>query len=153
MEKREFCDELNELLTKTYKNINDMEEDKVKKNKHLNLSISELHLMEKAAAYDKEGGATITELANAMNYTLSAITIAINGLEKKGYVAKIKDQEDKRSVRVKLTEYGLKVDRVHKYIHKKLVRELADEFNEEEFLVLIRGLTKVNNFFENINKR
>ena len=69
------------MLTKTYKNINDMEEAKVRKNKHLNLSISELHLMEAAGTYPEATGATITELANDLGYTLSAITIAINRLE------------------------------------------------------------------------
>lgn len=34
------------LLTKTYKNISDLEEEKVRRNKHLQLSISELHLLE-----------------------------------------------------------------------------------------------------------
>lgn len=141
------------MLTKTYKNINDMEEAKVRKNKHLNLSISELHLMEAAGTYPEATGATITELANDLGYTLSAITIAINRLEKKGYVRKIRDTEDKRSVRVKLTEQGRKIDRVHKYIHKKLVREVAKEFNEEEMEVLIRGLVKVNDFFTNLNEQ
>ena len=86
-------------------------------------------------------------------YTLSAITIAINGLEKKGYVCKIRDEADKRIVHVKLTGQGNKIDRVHKYIHKKLVREVAKEFNDEEMAVLIRGLVKVNDFFSGLNRR
>lgn len=109
--------------------------------------------MEAAGTYPEATGATITELANDLGYTLSAITIAINRLEKKGYVRKIRDAEDKRSVRVKLTEQGRKIDRVHKYIHKKLVREVAKEFNEEEMEVLIRGLVKVNDFFTNLNEQ
>ncbi|MFR1519478.1 MAG: MarR family winged helix-turn-helix transcriptional regulator [Eubacterium sp.] len=148
----EFCDELNVLLTKTYKNIHDMEEEKVRRNKHLQLSISELHLLEAVGDYSDAGGATITELANDQGYTLPAITIAINGLERKGYVCKIRDEADKRSVRVRLTEQGRKINRVHQYIHKKLVREVAKEFNEEEMEVLIRGLVKVNDFFTGLNK-
>lgn len=130
-----------------------MEEEKVRRNKHLQLSISELHLMESVESREQEGGATITELANSMNYTLPAITVAINGLEKKGYAEKIRDLEDKRSVRVRLTERGRKIDRVHKYIHKKLVREVAKEFDAEEMEVLIRGLMKVNDFFARMNQK
>lgn len=39
------------LLTKTYKNISDLEEEKVRRNKHLQLSISELHLLETVGKY------------------------------------------------------------------------------------------------------
>ncbi len=141
------------MLTRTYKNINDLEEEKIKKNKHLKLSISELHLMERVGDDSDAGGATITQLASDLGYTLSAITIAINGLEKKGYVCKIRDEADKRIVHVKLTGQGNKIDRVHKYIHKKLVREVAKEFNDEEMAVLIRGLVKVNDFFSGLNRR
>ncbi len=152
-EQKAFCEELNVLLTKTYRNIHEMEEQKVRKNSHLKLSLGELNLMEAVEEYEKNGGATITELANDLNYTLSAITIAINGLEKKGYVQKFRDQEDKRSVRVRLSAQGRKINRVHKYIHKKLVREIAKEFNEEEMAVLTRGLVKVNDFFAELNGR
>ena len=141
------------LLTKTYKKISDLEEEKVRRNKHLQLSISELHLLETVGKYSGTGGATITELANDLGFTLPAVTIAIGGLEKKGYVCKSRDAEDKRSVHVRLTERGKKVDRVHKYIHKKLVREVAKAFNDEEMRVLIRGLEKVNEFFAELNAR
>ena len=67
------------LLTKTYKNISDLEEEKVRRNKHLQLSISELHLMEAVGKYSGTGGATITELANDLGFTLPAVTIAIGG--------------------------------------------------------------------------
>ena len=153
MENKNFCEELNILLSRTYKTINELEEKKVKKNSHLNLSISELHLMEAVSGYTGEGGATVTDLANEQNYTLSAATIAINGLIKKGYVSKLQDSEDKRSVRIVLTQQGEKINQVHKYIHKKLVRDLAKEFDEEEMEILIRGLTKVKSFFENMNNR
>lgn len=128
-----------------------MEEEKIRKNKHLNLSLSELHLLETVGEYTQAAGATITELANDLGYTLSAITIAIRGLEKKGYVCKIRDAEDKRSVRVTLTERGRKIDRVHRYIHQKLVRQVANAFDGEEMEVLIRGLVKVNEFFAGYN--
>lgn len=151
MQNEAFCEELNVLLTKTYKNITELEERKVRKNRHLGLSTSELHLMEKIGAYSEQG-ATVTELANELGYTPSAITIAIRGLVQKGYVCKARDNEDKRSVHVKLTEQGTKVDAVHQYIHRKLARDIAKDFTDEEMEVFIRGINKVNDFFAELIK-
>lgn len=144
--------ELNKLLKSTYNTINDLEEKKVKKNKHLNLTIGELHLMEAVSGYIDEGGATITDLANDMNYTLSAATIAVNGLVKKGYISKAQNPEDKRSVRIILTEQGEKINQVHIYIHKRLMRDLSKELDDKELEILMRSLVKIKGFFENLNK-
>ena len=42
----DFCSEINDMLMKTYRTVQEVEETKVKRNAHLNLTISELHLME-----------------------------------------------------------------------------------------------------------
>ena len=144
--------ELNKLLKSTYNTVNDLQEKKVKKNKHLNLTISELHLMEAISEYLEQGGATITDLANDMNYTLSAATIAVNGLVKKGYICKEQDPQDKRSVRILLTERGEKINQVHIYIHKRLMRDLSKELDDKELEILMKSLTKIKGFFENLKK-
>lgn len=151
MQREEFCEELNALLTKTYQNISELEEKKVRRNSHLGLSTGELHLMERIESSKDSSGATVTELANSLGYTPSAITIALRGLEKKDYVRKIRDKEDKRSVRVRLTEQGAKINTVHQYIHRKLVRDIAKDFTEEEMDIFIRGVIKVNDFFAGLN--
>ena len=52
-----------------------------------------------------------------------------------------------------MTTTGISASTVHKYIHKKLVREVAKAFDEDEMKVLIRGLEKVNEFFADLNAR
>ena len=95
-----------------------MEEWKVKKNTHLNLTISELHLLEVIGKYGDEG-ASISDIANDLSFTLPTITVAINKLVKKGYVTKENRRKTKRMVYVTLTKMGKKVDNVHRYIHLK----------------------------------
>ncbi len=152
MKEKQKYDELNKLLKSTYNTINDLEEKKIKKNKHLNLTIGELHLMEAVSEYEQEGGATITDLSNDMNYTLSAATISVNGLVKKGYLSKKQDSEDKRSVRIILTEQGKKINQVHVYIHKRLMRDLSKELDDKELEILMKSLKKIKGFFENLKK-
>ncbi len=147
MEINEFSKSLNYLLVDTYGAIQQVEEWKVKKNKHLNLTISELHLMETVGKYGDEGG-TISDIANDLSYTLPSITVAINKLEKKGYVLKRKSSDDKRMVYVSLTKMGNKIDNVHRYIHMKIAKEIAKELEPEEQEILLKGLKKVNDFFK-----
>ena len=68
-------------------------------------------------------GASISDIANDLSFTLPTITVAINKLVKKGYVTKRKSEEDKRMVYVTLTKMGKKVDNVHRYIHLKITRK------------------------------
>lgn len=142
----EFSKKLNHLLIDTYDVIQQVEEWKVKKNSHLNVTISELHLMEAVGAYG-DGGASISDIANDLSFTLPTITVAINKLVKKAYVEKRRCVEDKRVVYVTLTKMGKKIDNVHRYIHLKITREIAKELEEDEKDVLLRGLGKVNAFF------
>ena len=136
----DFCSEINDMLMKTYRTVQEVEETKVKRNAHLNLTISELHLMEYI-------GRTISALAGDLNYALPSVTVAVNKLEKKKYVVKQKSRADKRMVYVMLTPKGAKVNNVHQYIHKKMSREVAKEFNEQEREILLRGLQKLNDIF------
>ena len=119
------------LLTKTYKNISDLEEEKVRRNKHLQLSISELHLMEAVGKYSGTGGATITELANDLGFTLPAVTIAIGGLEKKGYVRRESVEYDARLKKVILTEQGIesheKIEAIIGCLNHRMIQGIEDD--------------------------
>lgn len=142
------CDRLNALLDETYKTIADKEEKKVRRNAHLNITNSELHLMEEISRQGTDG-CTITALAHALSCALPSITVAVNKLERKGYVMKERSPEDRRALKVSLTKQGNKVNAVHQYIHKRISRDIAKNFNEEERVILIRGLEKIIEFFKN----
>ncbi len=142
------CDRINKLLDETYKTIAEKEENKVKKNAHLNLTNGELHLMEEIGRHE-EGGCTITVLAHSLSYALPSITVAVNKLEKKGYVNKARSPQDKRELRVSLTKRGEKINTVHQYIHRRISRGIANSFTEKEQEILIRGLEKIIELFKN----
>jgi len=143
----DFLNQLDNLLAVTYNTIQRVEEKKVKKNYHLNLTISELHLMEQIGT-DNEEGRSISDIAAALNYTMPSITVAVNKLEAKGYVVKTKVPGDKRVVFVKLSEAGKKVNGVHHYIHRRMSREVAKELTEEEQQVLLKSLRILNDIFQ-----
>ncbi|WP_411677591.1 MarR family winged helix-turn-helix transcriptional regulator [Caproicibacter sp.] len=141
-----FERELNELLVDTFRSILKVEEDTLKSTR-IDLSISELHLLE-AAGKNRDQGRTISELAQELDITLPSVTIAINKLLKKGYVKKVKSGDDARMVFVVLTKLGRKVDNAHRYFHRQMVRKVSSELSEEEKQILARGITKLDDFFK-----
>ncbi len=142
----QFCESFNYLIVETFRSISKVEEYTLKKAGNIDLSINELHLIE-AAAKNKERGSTISEIAQALNITLASVTVAINKLEKKGYVQKIKGQNDGREVYVILTKTGTRINRLHKFFHIQMVREVSEGLTDSEKEALIKGVEKINEFF------
>lgn len=60
-----------------------------------------------------------------------SVTVAINKLVKKGYVKKEKSNTDGRVVYVRLTDKGLRIDKIHQYFHVKMVKDISKEMTDE----------------------
>lgn len=142
----EFDTALNMVLVDTFRLILKAEEQMLKSAGRMNLSISEVHLIE-AVGKQKEGR-TISDIAEDLDITLPSVTIAINRLLKKEYVEKTKRDGDGRMVFVTLTEAGQKINRVHQYFHKQMIRDISHELSHDEKLIFIKGMNRINCFFE-----
>lgn len=88
-----FAADLNELLVEIYRNIEILEESELKKSR-LNLSISEIHLIELIAKAG--GGMTVSEIAERLKVTRPSVTVAVNKLVQKGYCEKRRREDDGR---------------------------------------------------------
>ena len=87
------------------------------------------------------GSPTMSELANRLNVTQGAVTQMATRLEKKGYVVRQKDTEDKRVTTISLTEKGKVLCEQHIDFDKREhanVSEMLGEFSDEELEKLIR---------------
>ena len=145
---QDFSHLLNEMLVEVYHNILRVEEEFLKHNNRINLSIREMHLIE-CVGMDKENGKTVSEIADYLKVARPSVTVMVNKLEKKGYLVKQGCQSDGRVVRVFLSREGRKVDAYHRQYHRNMVREIEGEFNEQEREHLIRAIEKLNEFFKN----
>ena len=142
-----FSQELNELLNEAFWSVLKLEEEAAKSTAQGDFSISELHLLE-AAAKDEEHGRRISELAADLKITLSSVTIAVNKLVKKGYVEKIRSEQDARQVFVKLTKMGRKVNAGHLYFHENMIRTMSQEMDSSDKEILVRAMKNLNQFFK-----
>lgn len=142
----DFGEKLNNLLVETFRDILKIEE-KMLKSRDMNLSISEIHVIE-AVGKGEKIPKTISELAEDLDVTIPSVTNAIKKLEANGYVEKRKSANDGRSVFVSLTRLGEKVDNVHKYFHKKMIMSLSKELSEQDKLSLVHAVERLDKFFK-----
>jgi DNA-binding MarR family transcriptional regulator len=142
-----FSAQLNEILVDTFRCILKVEERAIRNSVKVDLSISEMHLIESVG---KKGspGSTIGDIAGDLSITPPSVTVAINKLMKKGYVRKVRSENDGRVVHVMLTALGKRIDAVHRYFHESMVRSVTRELSEEEKDAMFKGIKKLNAFFK-----
>ena len=139
-----FAADLNELLVEIYRNIEILEESELKKSR-LNLSISEIHLIELIAKAG--GGMTVSEIAERLKVTRPSVTVAVNKLVQKGYCEKRRREDAGRAVAVALTKAGRKVEAFHARCHRSMIREISDDLTENEKAELLRTMSRINTYF------
>ena len=136
---------LNELLVNLFNHVMDMEAAAVITEGYKDISNNDLHIIE---AIGVEEPRNMSMIANKLTVTVSTLTTNMNGLEKKGYIRRERGQEDKRVVYVTLTEKGRKAFYHHRDFHKKMIRAIVKDLNEDEMEILYRCLMNLNNFLE-----
>jgi len=140
-----FEESLNDLLVDTFNTILKYEEQSLKAIADIPITIGEAHLLECIARLNNE--ATVSQIAAQMQLAMPTITIAVKKLESKGYVVKVPWEDDGRRSYVRLTASGEVINRAHTIFHHRMVRNIADQFNEPEKEILLRAVTKLSDFF------
>lgn len=142
-----FSSLLNNAIINSYSLLSQLEQVTMKKSRRFNLSINEIHLIE---AVNKKplDGITISDLAAQLFIAPSSVTVAVNKLEKKGYVFKTKNDVDGRQVYVKLTDEGRHIDRIHKRFHKNLTSNISKSLSEDEKRILLNSLNSINEYLK-----
>ena len=140
-----FSDALNEMLVDIYQNVMRLEQQTIQK-KNISLSINEMHMIEQIGK-GGDAGLPVSEIAAKMNITRPSATVAVNKLEKKGYVQKQNCEADGRVVDVVLTREGKKIDRFHSYYHRNMVREISADLSEPEKECLLKVMRKLDGYF------
>jgi DNA-binding MarR family transcriptional regulator len=108
------------------------------------MSISELHVLREIGnGHDR----TMTQIARSLKVSVSALTIAMNKLEKKGFVRRERGMEDHRIVNVSLTESGTEAFVYHDAFHKKMIVDALEILSEQERKVLWKTLVKLDAYF------
>jgi NAD(P)H-dependent flavin oxidoreductase YrpB (nitropropane dioxygenase family)/DNA-binding MarR family transcriptional regulator len=122
-----------------------MEEDAIKSSSKHNLSITEVHTL---AAIGSGKAKTMTQVAAKLKISVSTLTTAINKLVDKKYVNRFRVPEDRRIVKIELTEDGIEAVREHEEFHHKMIDDVLAELHEEEQGILLNSLDNLHDFFK-----
>ena len=137
--------EIDDLLSDTFKSILRIEERSLDNRLTRGLTITEIHTIE-AVGYAERNPMNV--VAARLDVTLATLTIAVNRLVKKGFIERVRDENDRRRVLISLTKRGREVYRVHGLFHKRMIDEALDDLTEQEERVLVNALGKVKRFFD-----
>lgn len=92
------------------------------------------------------------EVAALLPVTLGTLTIAVNGLVKKGYVKRERGTLDRRVVYVSLSEKGKKAHQHYKEFHNGMLQAFTKNLSQDEIAKLIQALQNLQDYFETCQK-
>ncbi len=139
----EVRDRVNDQLLDIFDKILVTEQRALQKGSFKDLSIAEMHTLEGVGLYDSR---TMSETAARLSITTGTLTVAVDKLVRKGYVERVRDEVDRRIVRVSLTRKGKLAYRMHMKFHTLLVERILDPLDPIQQQVLLTVLERISTF-------
>lgn len=138
-------EEIDDLLSGTFNSILRIEEQSLDNRLTHGLTITEVHTIVAIGLHERN---PMNVVAARLKVTLATLTTAVNKLAKKGFVDRIRAEDDRRKVLVSLTKKGKQVLRAHNLFHHQMIDEALAGLTEEEERVFAEALAKVKAFFD-----
>ena len=136
---------LTEMLVNLFNNVLDLEGQAVITGEFKDITNNDMHIIEAVGIGEPK---MMSAIATRLSVTVSTLTINMKGLEKKGYLVRERSDEDKRVVLVTLTPKGKKAFYHHRDFHKKMIKALMKDLDEEQKKVLYLCLDNLNQFLQ-----
>jgi DNA-binding MarR family transcriptional regulator len=134
-----------DILVNLFQEIMDIEGKALITSEFKDISVNDMHIME---AIGEENAKNMSSVAKLLSVTVGTLTIAINGLVKKGYVARERSEEDRRVVLISLTGKGRKANEHHKKFHDGMIQALLKDLDDEQQEILVKSLLNLREFFD-----
>ena len=139
--------QVNDYLTSIFNNVLVIEEVSLRGSRFKDISIKEMHTIDVIGKFPE---ATPSKVSKELMVTLGTVTTSLNNLERKGYIERVRSDQDRRVVYLHLTKKGRLVHRLHKRFHKAMVEKIIDGMSKQEMEVMSKGLTNLYQFLEDL---
>ncbi len=140
---------LNHFLVNVFNKILKTEEQSISSKNYPNLSLREIHILETVCLANDHGEDNRSAaIAAALHVTPGTLTTAVSLLEKKGFLVRTKDKDDKRIVRITATDKGKEAQARHDAFHHEMIDGILATLDEEEARVFTQALVKLGKFFD-----
>lgn len=140
----------NDILVNLFNEIQDIEEKALITSDYKDISGNDMHILEAVGIQEPRN---MSAVAKSLSITVGTLTIAINNLVKKGYVNRVRSQEDRRVVLISLSEKGRQAYEHHEKFHEEMVHAVLENFSEDETQILTQALGKLRSFFKERAKK
>jgi len=138
---------INDYLTSIFNNVLVIEEVSLRGSRFKDISIKEMHTIDVVGKFPN---ATPSQVSKELMVTLGTVTTSLNNLERKGYIERLRSDQDRRVVHLHLTKKGRLVHRLHKRFHKAMVERIIEGMSPEEMDVMSKGLINLYQFLEDL---
>ena len=145
----ERYDVFHDILVNLFQEIMDIEEKALITAEFKNISVNDMHIIEAIGTGEPKNMSTVAKL---MSVTVGTLTIAINNLVKKGYVSRVRSEEDRRVVLIFLTEKGKRAYQHHREFHDGMVKALVEGLDEGQQKIRVKSLLNLRTFFDSYKK-
>ena len=135
--------QVNTFLVDIFGQINKLEQRVLATGLNDDVSITEMHIMEKIG---EAGSSRMTDIARALDVTLATLTVACDRMQKKDLIERTRAEKDRRVVMVSLTAKGQAAWQYHEKFHHDLIDAALAGLSEEEQKALSRALEKLGEF-------
>jgi DNA-binding MarR family transcriptional regulator len=138
MDSRSYpLNKLVEILSQTM----ELNEQKViRQSDFASLSMSKIHCLDIISHLEKP---TVSKLAKELGVSKPSVTFTVETLQEKGFVKKVKSDQDLRVLYIHLTDKGKKIVMLHDAIHKGYARYFEQALADRELSTIVRLLNKV----------
>ena len=137
---------VNDILVNLFNEIMDIEERALITSEYKDISVKDMHVIEAVGIGNPRN---MSAVAKSLSVTVGTLTIAMNNLVKKGYVNRVRSEEDRRVVLVSLSEKGEQAYHHHRIFNERMVMSVLKDLNKEETESLTAALIKLQEFFRN----
>lgn len=135
---------INDILVHLFNEIWELEEKAIITEEYKDITNNDMHIIE---AIGLGEGNNMSTIAKKLNITVGSLTTSMNSLVKKKYTERIRSEEDRRVVYIRLTEKGIKAYHHHEKFHKKMTDAVVKALDQEEVPVLVKTLNSLAEFF------
>ena len=135
---------INDILVHLFNEIWELEEKAIITEEYKDITNNDMHIIE---AIGLGEGNNMSTIAKKLNITVGSLTTSMNSLVKKKYTERIRSEEDRRVVYIRLTEKGIKAYHHHEEFHQKMTDAVVEALDQEEVPVLVKTLNSLAEFF------
>lgn len=141
---------INDVLVHLFHEIWELEGKAIITEEYRDISNNDMHIIE---AIGLGEGKNMSAIAKKLNITVGSLTTSMNSLVNKKYAVRIRSEEDRRVVYIRLTEKGERAYHHHEDFHTQMTQAVVDKLTEEEMPVLLKTLNGLSEFFRNYHEQ